>query len=170
MSPVESKSAIPGMTVRERIDFNEVLQQAINSLAFMDGFSSVRFKSNVSVTQNFYGDKLLIAPIVQHLIHNAIRYRKDAIPDAQVKITMEDDTQGVKITVADNGIGITGNIQEAIVSMFSRATDKIPGHGLGLYTVNHCIRKLDGQIALDSKEGMGTTVKVWVKNDSGNAY
>ncbi|MEJ0055615.1 MAG: ATP-binding protein [Bacteroidota bacterium] len=49
--------------------------------------------------------------------------------------------------------------------LFSRATDKIPGHGLGLYTVNHCIRKLDGQIALDSKEGTGTTVKVWVRNE-----
>jgi signal transduction histidine kinase len=165
MSLVETKSLFPGKAVREQIDFNEVLQQAINSLAFMDGFSTVRFKSSVHVMQDFYGDKLLIVPIVQHLIHNAIRYRKESIPDAQVKITLEDDSQGVKIIVSDNGIGISGNIQESIVSMFSRATDKIPGHGLGLYTVNHCIRKLDGQISLDSKEGMGTTVKVWVRNE-----
>ena len=164
MNLVETKALFP-TAAREQIDFNEILQQAINSLAFMDGFSNVRFKSNVSVSQQFYGDKLLIVPIVQHLIHNAIRYRKDSIPDAQVKIIMEDDSQGVKITVSDNGVGITGNVLEAIVSMFSRATDKIPGHGLGLYTVNHCIRKLDGQITLDSKEGVGTTVKVWMRNE-----
>ncbi|MEJ0055616.1 MAG: hypothetical protein WDN75_08155 [Bacteroidota bacterium] len=78
MNLVETKALFPA-TVREQIDFNEILQQAINSLAFMEGFSSVRFKSNVSVSQEFYGDKLLIVPIVQHLIHNAIRYRKDSI-------------------------------------------------------------------------------------------
>ena len=165
MKFVETRTALPGETLRERIDFTAILDQAISSLSFMEGFSNVRFKSNVSVTKNFYNDKKLITPIVQHLIHNAIRYRKDNIPDACVKIAMEDDPDGVKITVSDNGVGIGGNVQEAIDKMFARVTEKIPGHGLGLFTVNHCIRKLDGRITLESKESVGTTVMVWVRNE-----
>ncbi|NOT74178.1 MAG: HAMP domain-containing histidine kinase [Cyclobacteriaceae bacterium] len=162
---MSTQTTVISPVLNEQIDFNEILHQAINSLAFMDGFSNVRFKSNVKVSENFYSDKLLITPIVQHLIHNAIRYRKENIADAFVKIVIQEDAEGITITVSDNGVGIGGHIQDAITNMFSRITEKIPGHGLGLFTVNHCVHKLDGKISLESHEGEGSTVKVWVRNE-----
>ena len=49
--------------------------------------------------------------------------------------------------------------------MFFRATNQASGSGLGLYTVKHCIKKLEGHIALDSKQRDGTTFKIYLPNE-----
>jgi signal transduction histidine kinase len=43
--------------------------------------------------------------------------------------------------------------------MFYRATDDGAGPGLGLYIVKETINKLRGSLDIESKEGVGTTVK-----------
>jgi len=62
------------------------------------------------------------------------------------------------ITVSDNGIGMSAEMQKKIFDPFY--TTKFLGRGLGLSAVLGIIRGHDGGIAIESAPGMGTTFHV----------
>jgi len=146
------------------IDFNEIINKVKNSLAHMNGFKEVRFEEHIDVGQRFYSDKRLLKSILQNLLDNAIKYKHDHA-DSFVKIIVSTNDGGIKIEVADNGIGIIENLQENIFNMFFRATEKAKGAGLGLYTVKYAVRKLGGRITLNSKQNEGTVFTVYLPNE-----
>lgn len=147
------------------INFSTIVDEVIKSLEFINGFKDIAFEVKNSVNQKFYSDKFLIISLFQNLIDNAIKYRKENIDNAFIKISVEDENGGVKISVTDNGIGIPGHLQQEVFKMFYRATDKASGSGLGLYTVNHTVKKLGGHISLFSEEKVGTTFIVYLPNE-----
>jgi signal transduction histidine kinase len=145
-----------GVKTIQLIDFNKAIDDVLDSLSFMEGFGEIEFIKNISVDQSFYSDKLLLVSIFENLVDNAIKYKRN-IPDAFINISVARKNGGVKIMVADNGIGIPDNLQKDVYKMFFRATNQASGSGLGLYTLSHAIKKLGGRISLDSKENIGTT-------------
>jgi len=147
------------------IDFDDKINKVIDSLSFMNGFDVIEFKKEISVAQEFYSDKPMIASVFQNLIDNAIKYKKQDIPDSFIGISITDDKEGIKIVVTDNGIGIPDEAKDNVFNMFYRATDKATGSGLGLYNVMHCIKKLNGRISLESKEAEGTTFTIHLPNE-----
>lgn len=147
------------------INFKQIIDKILKLLESMQGFKEIRFEHKISVNQKFHSDKSLIISLFQNLIENAIKYKKDNINDAFIKISITDESEGVKITVADNGIGIPEKLHKEVFKMFFRATDKAHGSGLGLYTVNHTIKKLNGHIQLDSQEKIGTTFTIYLPNE-----
>jgi PAS domain S-box-containing protein len=66
----------------------------------------------------------------------------------------------VKITFADEGIGIPNNYLGKIFDPYF--TTKHKGSGLGLATVHSIIRNNEGYIAVESKVGVGTTFYVYL--------
>ena len=102
----------------------------------------------------------------QNLIDNAIKYRKKHLDTPWVKVSVTDDQQGVKICVADNGIGIKAQHHKNVFNMFFRATNRVSGTGLGLYNVKHCVKQLRGEITLESSRE-GTTFTIYLPNQKG---
>ncbi|MES2288027.1 MAG: PAS domain-containing sensor histidine kinase [Bacteroidota bacterium] len=144
------------------INFNEIINEVIRSFEFASGFKEIKFETDISIDQNFYSDKLLITRLLKNLIDNSIKYRKENANDAFIKISIVDENNEVKITVADNGIGISDNLQKDIFKLFYRASEKSTGIGLGLYTVNKITKKLEGQIKFSSKEKEGTSFTIYL--------
>ncbi|MFH1964746.1 MAG: ATP-binding protein, partial [Acidobacteriota bacterium] len=70
----------------------------------------------------------------------------------------------VKITIIDQGVGIS---REALFRIFdpyftTKEKGEKKGLGLGLSTAYNVIKKHDGYIAIESKEGKGTTVTIYL--------
>ncbi|WP_375581222.1 ATP-binding protein [Marivirga tractuosa] len=61
------------------------------------------------------------------------------------------------LSVKDNGVGISEDVQKEIYSMFKRTSQTSTGNGLGLYIVKKAIDILNGQIQLESETGNGST-------------
>jgi signal transduction histidine kinase len=61
--------------------------------------------------------------------------------------------------IRDRGIGIPTEDQQLLFETFHRATNvgTIPGTGLGLAIVKNCVDIHQGQIAVESEIGVGTT-------------
>ncbi len=104
-------------------------------------------------------DAKLLRQIFTNLVSNAIKYSPFG-STVQVRLTCEDNK--VIFQVQDEGIGIPIEDQPHLFKSFSRASNvgTIPGSGLGLSIVKKCVDLHNGQIAVDSEVGVGTTFTI----------
>ncbi|GMT96066.1 hypothetical protein KH5H1_01850 [Corallococcus caeni] len=103
-------------------------------------------------------DKLRIDQVVTHLLTNAAKY--GAGRPIAVRVAAEDGT--ARLTVRDEGIGISEEDRARIFERFERA---VPGRnygglGLGLWIARQVVEAHGGRITVDSKPGLGSTFVV----------
>jgi len=102
-------------------------------------------------------DPSQITSVLQNLLENSVRYTGEK-GKISIKIALETDV--VKITVKDNGIGIPSSEQKDIFEKFFRANNAIQadphGYGLGLFIVKNILEKHSGRIWFESEEKKGT--------------
>ncbi|MHB1129994.1 MAG: sensor histidine kinase [Ilumatobacteraceae bacterium] len=109
------------------------------------------------------GDEEQLRNAFINIVSNAIKFSR---PGGAVKITctLDENTQLVRFTCQDSGIGIPLADQQRLFTRFFRAsntTDQaIPGIGLGLTFVKQIVEDHGGEVHVTSFEGKGTTVIV----------
>jgi len=100
--------------------------------------------------------------IMLNLLSNAVKFTPEG-KSIEVIISRVSDKKRrqVCIQVKDNGIGIPNDQKEFIFERFRRVERIVPrqaeGTGIGLYLVKMLVALLDGEISVDSKEGVGST-------------
>jgi signal transduction histidine kinase len=107
-------------------------------------------------------DPVDIDRLVTNLVGNAVKYT----PAGSVRVTLAREGGTARLVVADTGIGIP---EESLPSLFqefhrarnAKALDEA-GTGLGLAIVKDLVDRYDGRITVDSREGAGTAVTVWL--------
>ena len=142
------------------IDFEVVIQEAIEKLRYMEGFDKVRIQVNVNMGQLFYSDPYRLSIIISNLLSNAIKYRNPEKQDQFVAIDVSHQGNHFLVTFQDNGIGIQEEYMDKIFNMFFRATEKSQGAGLGLYIVRETVSKLEGSIEAKSEFGNGVAFTI----------
>lgn len=97
-----------------------------------------------------------------NLVDNAIKYTKNG----QVIIGLFEDKLGVKLTIADDGIGIPVADQPKMFDKFSRAKNAVnmyaDGSGLGLFIVKKIVDAHGGKISFTSQENHGTIFTIFL--------
>jgi len=94
--------------------------------------------------------------IFNNLLTNAFKFINPYKETPIIVIRVKPDPNQVTFEVEDNGMGIPEAHLSKIFQMFYRTTDKKPGSGIGLYIVMDCIRKLNGNVKVESKVGEGS--------------
>lgn len=92
--------------------------------------------------------------IFMNLIKNAMEAAKDC-HEATVQVISENKDSVYRVTIADNGTGISPDRLANIFLPFE--TSKSDGTGLGLYIVSERVRELHGTIRVTSEMGGGST-------------
>lgn len=107
----------------------------------------------------FLADKARLTTILKNLISNAIRYRHPARrPEVIVKVHR--NAEMLDVTVADNGLGINEQHLGKIFDMFYRTSNHSTGSGLGLYIVKETVKKLNGNIEVQSRVNQGSVFHI----------
>ena len=117
------------------------------------------------------GDDDQLEQVLQNLLDNATKYGRQG---GTVTVTVAQvppggrwpARPGVTLAVADDGHGIGRAHIPRLTERFYRA-DKgrsraVGGTGLGLAIVKHIVNRHRGQLLIESTEGVGTTVTVWL--------
>jgi two-component system sensor histidine kinase PilS (NtrC family) len=73
------------------------------------------------------------------------------------------DRPGVLIELQDTGHGMSDKVRRQIFEPFF--TTKTAGTGLGLAIVERIVQSHEGVVSVESKEGHGTTIRVWLPTD-----
>ncbi|UBF26765.1 hybrid sensor histidine kinase/response regulator [Kovacikia minuta CCNUW1] len=104
-------------------------------------------------------DPSLLKHILDNLLSNAIKYSPNRKP---IRLTLAYHNCQAKFSIRDQGIGIPEKDQAKLFEAFHRAGNvrTIQGTGLGLAIVKRCVDLLQGQIQVETEEGIGTTFTV----------
>ena len=68
----------------------------------------------------------------------------------------------LRLTVRDNGMGMTTDVRERIFEPFYTTKEVGKGTGLGLATVWHLVTRLGGRVTVESEPGKGSAFHVWL--------
>lgn len=102
-------------------------------------------------------DRTQLIRVVTNLVKNAIQ----AVPEVEsprILVTVASEGKDVKISVADNGVGIQDGFRDKIFE--PKFTTKSSGMGLGLGMVKNIVETYQGSISFTSQPGKGTVFTV----------
>lgn len=119
---------------------------------------SVGAEIEVADLPGLTGDRLSLEQVFSNMIDNAVKYL-DPKRSGRIRVEGQDLADGmVEYRIIDNGRGISDRDHERIFELFRRAGKQDqPGEGLGLAFVRNSIRRMGGDIAVESRPGEGST-------------
>jgi PAS domain S-box-containing protein len=111
-------------------------------------------------------DKKMISTVVRNLLTNAIKFTE---PRGIIKITVIEETNQVKISIEDTGIGISQNNLHRLFNLteyFStKGTNNEGGTGLGLILCKEFVEKHGGKISVETELRKGSTFSFTIPKD-----
>jgi two-component system sensor histidine kinase SenX3 len=136
----------------------ELVAEAAEHSATEAERKGIEIATNLSGDLLVHGDRAQLHAAVSNLVENAVRYSAE---ESRVSVTVEDDGDTVRISVADRGVGIPSEELERIFERFyrvdpARARDT-GGTGLGLSIVKHVAASHGGSVEVWSEPGTGST-------------
>lgn len=145
----------------EPVDLKDLVNDIIQNHRFSESAQKIRIEMEVEAERPFLSDKRRLSIILNNLLSNSIKYHRQ-IPDAWIKIAARIDGTDLKISVSDNGQGISPESIGEIFQMFYRGTEQSSGSGLGLYIVKETVEKMGGTISVTSALDQGScfTIKL----------
>lgn len=149
---------------KECIDLTVLLEEIFENQKFSEIDLHLMKKIEIFQEVPFYSDLQRIQIILNNLISNAIRYQDTRKTNSYIKISISVYDDHALLEISDNGIGIHQEYLSRIFDMFFRATDHKVGSGLGLYITRETLKKLNGQIDVNSVFGQGTTFYLKIPN------
>ena len=135
------------------------------------GSKPVEFKLVVDANTpvSLYGDEVRVRQILSNLVSNAFKYTKQGTVELAVSAETKIEESGppavtLIFRVSDTGQGMTAAQVRALFDEYSRfdadAHRGIEGTGLGMNITQHLIRKMHGELFVDSRRGKGTEFTV----------
>jgi CheY-like chemotaxis protein len=133
------------------------------------GFSKARRKAldvrldvSAELPERVVGDPTRVGQILSNLIDNAVKFTSSGLVSVvAVPSQAPDGRRMIRVSVTDSGIGIPFDKQALVFEKYRQAdsstTRRYGGTGLGLAICRQLATLMDGDIGLESTEGVGST-------------
>lgn len=156
-----------GKLILEMVNFhlNDVMNNYSNVLRLKAKEKDIRLSIRIdpAVPRELIGDPLRLGQVLINLGANGIKFSTEG-STVTLKIVMQEESKQealLNFAVQDDGIGMTEEEQSKLFQPFTQADDsttrKYGGTGLGLTISKNIIEMMDGNIRVESKEGVGST-------------
>ena len=144
------------------IDIIKSVQFEVDNIVSKKGIQFV-FEIDENFNDGWLGDVVRVKQILLNLVSNAVKFTENG----KVTVNLSDHCEGnqaIVIEVIDTGIGMSKEAQTRIFDRFSQAgnstTRKFGGTGLGMSISLSLVKMMGGTINLQSRENLGTSIKV----------
>ncbi|MCB1764429.1 MAG: HAMP domain-containing histidine kinase, partial [Gammaproteobacteria bacterium] len=106
------------------------------------------------------GNPQQLEQVFINVILNALQSLTDRSASVRINALVEEDGEFVRVSVSDQGTGISEGIQSRVLDPFFTTKSGDGGTGLGLSISHRIIQNHKGKMALNSKPGKGTDVVI----------
>jgi two-component system CheB/CheR fusion protein len=100
----------------------------------------------------------MLLSVFQNIVSNGIKHSN---PGGKITVSSKRKDDKIIVEIKDNGIGMSKEIQEKLftpqMNVLASARKKNKGAGIGLLLVKGFLEKNDGEIWVESKEGVGSS-------------
>jgi len=140
------------------VDLNEIIETIESDLEVL-----MQQKNAMITTTDLpviLADELLIYQLFYNLILNSIKFSKEEEPgliNIFSEMVQQEQTNFIKITLSDNGIGFDPEFEQAIFETFTRLNpaDQYEGTGLGLALCKKLVERHNGFISASGEPDKG---------------
>lgn len=141
-----------------RIDIVKELSDVIEAIQERAEREKIEIISDISAGHIYINaDGNRLKQVFVNIIDNAIKYGKNG---GYVKISLKRLHNSIRITVEDNGCGISKNDLPKIKQKFFKANNSTRGSGIGLAVSDEIIALHKGELNFESVLGEGTVVTI----------
>ena len=140
------------------IDMSQLLRSVREGLTFQA--NEVKASINIQDLPGVFSDRLALEQVFSNILDNAVKYLSSDRQGA-VEVRAVETDHSITYEVCDNGRGIAEKDSERIFDLFRRSgVQDRPGDGIGLAHALALVRRLGGEIRVESKPNQGSTFKV----------
>ena len=142
----------------EKINLNEILQSTFELVKKTADLKNIEISTSLKDEIWLHADSDMVTIIIRNLITNALKFTRHG---GQIKVDASKEDKFCKISVIDNGIGISPERIDKILKIDSTSstdgTEGEKGTGLGLVLTQEFVKKHGGEIWIESELDKGTT-------------
>ena len=144
---------------------NEVIESVANNFKLRLEKNGGSLIHNLKASNDvIYVDKMQFTNIINNLLENALKYKKEDEPPILTIVTKDLSKNRLEILIRDNGIGIKKEDLKHIFERFYRVSTgnrhDVKGFGLGLAYVKKMMSLFNGEVSAESEFGKWTEFKL----------
>ena len=135
-------------------NLNELVENTIENIQLILPTHTILLSGKVY--NEVMGDKYRLQQVIINLLTNAVKYSPGA---NKVFINVEQQTDIIKVTVKDMGIGIAKHSLDKVFNKYHRVEEhaaNFQGLGIGLFISYEIIQRHQGKIWVESEPGKGS--------------
>ena len=155
---------------RETYSIGSMVNDLLMQLAFMDNYGlDLVVDLEPQIPSGLRGDAGKLKKILWHLVSNGYKFTKSGGVNLHIGYIHRDYGINLLLEVSDTGVGMSEEELEHIYEKFyqsdSGRSRMSGGLGLGIPIVNGMTLAMGGVLAIESKEGEGTVVRISIPQE-----
>ena len=143
---------------RRNIDLEPICRQALRRCRKESTEARLRVNFESSGATFAFADERWSLQLIENLLSNAIKFTHQ---NRWIGVRLGAGPLGVRVTVWDEGIGISRDAQKLIFQPFTQVESSLAreygGSGLGLSVVSELMRLHEGRVSVESELGEGSS-------------
>ena len=159
LNRLENQQIYPNLTT---FDLGEQLCESILQYESTWERKNIEIETDIAESVHVSADAELLSLVWNNLFSNAFKFTEDG---GRVTLTLTADKKYATVKVTDTGCGMSAEVGAHIFEKFYQGdtSHAAQGNGLGLALVKRVVDIMQGEIAVESTIGVGTTFTVKIR-------
>lgn len=142
----------------KKIKLLSYVQKVFDKLNDTAQLNTINLHQEIEENESVFADGKMLLSVFQNIISNAIKHSN---PGGTISVSSKRKEDKIIVEIKDDGIGMSKEIQEKLftpqMNVLASARKKNKGAGIGLLLVKGFLEKNDGEIWVESTEGVGSS-------------
>lgn len=142
----------------KKIELFNCVQKVFEAFDKMASSNSINLYNEIDADVIVFADGKMLLSVIHNILSNAIKH---SLPNGKITVSAKIVDEKAIIQIKDTGIGMSKEVQDKLftpqMSTLSKARKDNKGAGIGLLLVKGFLEKNDGEIWVESREGIGST-------------
>jgi|GEM_PF-3343652 len=142
----------------EVFSLTDTMNESVDVMSTYAVMSSIEIKKNIEAGLMIKGIKIEVKQVLLNLLKNAIEAVKE---DGEItaEATLQNDGR-IMIVIQDNGVGMPPDQLKVLGRPYYSTKEK--GTGLGLTVCYQLVKRMKGEVVVESERGVGTTFRIFL--------